>query len=107
MREIVEKLTPAHEEGKKADPKKLDGMGTISVDETGEVEIPNETIIGKTQDLFGPKIYEVTGDIQEQVAAVAESTSVEAVDQHIRTLTDTVKAHLKENVVAPPPRAMA
>ncbi len=101
VREIVEKLTPAHEEGKKADPKKLDGMGTISVDETGEVEIPNETIIGKTQDLFGPKIYEVTGDIQEQVAAVAESTSVEAVDQHIRTLTDTVKAHLKENVVAP------
>lgn len=101
VREIVEKLPPAHEEGKKVDPKKLDSMETISVNENGEVEIPNETIIGRTQDLFGPKIYEVTGDIQEQVTAVAESASVEAVDRHIRTLTDTVKAHLKENIVAP------
>lgn len=100
VREIVEKLTPAHEEGKKADPKRLDGMDTVTVDENGEVEIPNETIIGRTQDLFGPKVYEIA-DIQSQVEAVAEDASIEAVDQHIRTLTETVKAHIKENVVAP------
>ena len=100
VREIVEKLTPAHEEGKKADPKRLDGMDTVTVDEDGEVEIPNETIIGRTQDLFGPKVYEIA-DIQSQMEAVAENASIEAVDQHIRTLTETVKAHIKENVVAP------
>ena len=101
VREIVEKLTPAHEEGKKTDPKRLDGMETVTVDENGEVEIPNETIIGRTQDLFGPKIYDVTPDIQSQVEAVAESGSIDTVDQRIRTLTETVKAHIKENVVAP------
>lgn len=100
VREIVEKLTPAHEEGKKADPKRLDGMDTVTVDENGEVEIPNETIIGRTLDLFGPKVYEIA-DIQSQVEAVAEDASIEAVDQHIRTLTETVKAHIKENVIAP------
>ena len=100
VREIVEKLTPAQEEGRKTDPKRLDGMDTVTVNEDGEVEISNETIIGRTQDLFGPKVYEIA-DIQSQVEAVAEDVSIEAVDQHIRTLTETVKAHIKENVVAP------
>lgn len=101
VKEIVEKLTPAQEEGRKADPKKLESMNTMTVDEDGEVEIPNETVIGRTQDLFGPKIYEVTRDIQSQVEAVTKDASLEAVDQHIKTLTETVKAHIKENVVAP------
>lgn len=97
VREIVEKLTPAQEEGRKVDPKRLDSMDIVTVDEDGEVEIPNETVIGRTQDLFGPKIYEVTEDIQAQVEAVAESPTAE----HIETLTETVKAHIRENVVAP------
>ena len=97
VREIVEKLTSAHEEGKKADPKRLDGMDTVTVDENGKVEISNETVIGRTQDLFGPKIYEVTGDIQAQVEAVAEGSTAE----HIETLTEAIKAHIRENVVAP------
>ena len=97
VREIVEKLTPAQEEGKKADPKRLDGMNTVTVDEDGEVEISNETVIGRTKDLFGPKIYEVTEDLQAHVEAIAESPTAE----HIETLTEAVKAHIKENVVAP------
>ena len=35
VREIVEKLTPAQEEGRKIDPKRLDGMNTVTVDENG------------------------------------------------------------------------
>ena len=101
VREIVEKLTPAREEGKKADPKRLDGMDTVTVDEDGEVAIPSETIIGRTQDLFGPKIYVVTQDIQKQVEAVAGNSSIEAVDQHVHQLCETVKAHIKETFVAP------
>lgn len=97
VREIVEKLTPAQEEGRKVDPKRLESMDALTVDEDGEVEIPNETVIGRTQDLFGPKIYEVTEDIQAQVEAVAESPTAE----HIETLTEAVKAHIRENVVAP------
>ena len=97
VREIVEKLTPAQEKGRKVDPKRLESMDTLTVDEDGEVEIPNETVIGRTQDLFGPKIYEVTEDIQAQVEAVAESPTAE----HIETLTEAVKAHIRENVVAP------
>ena len=97
VREIVEKLTPAQEEVRKVDPKRLDGMDTVTVDENGEVEIPNETVIGRTQDLFGPKIYEITTDLQAQVKAIAESPTAE----HIETLTEAVKAHIRENVVAP------
>lgn len=97
VREIVEKLNPAQEEGRKVDPRRLDGMDTVTVGEDGEVEISNETVIGRTQDLFGPKIYEVTPDIQSQVEAIAKSPTAE----HIETLTEAVKTHIRENVVAP------
>ena len=100
VRDILGKLTPAHEEGKKADSKRLDGMDTITVDEDGNATVPTETVIGKTQDLFGPKVYEIES-IQTHVDAVSEDASIPAVDQHITAVAKAVKAHLKENVVAP------
>ena len=40
-----------------------------AADENGEVEIPNEVVIGKTQDLFGAKVYEqFAQDVQSQVS---------------------------------------
>ena len=101
VREIMEKLTPAHEEGKRTDPGRLDGMDTVHVNAEGEVEISNETVIGKTQDLFGPKIYDISGHIQSQVEAVAENPSIQAVDEHIKTLREAVKEHVREALVAP------
>ena len=102
VREIVEKLTPAHEEGKKVDPKKLDGMDTVPVDENGEVDIPTEIIVGKTQGLFGQKLYEeISQDVQEQVEAVAESSDVSAVGTQVKNLAGAIKSSLKEKVLAP------
>ena len=102
VREIVEKLTPAHEEGKRTDPQKLDGMDTVSVDENGEVEIPTEIVVGKTQGLFGEKLYEdISNDVQEQVEAVAESCDVSAVGTQVKNLAGAIKSSLKEKVLAP------
>ncbi len=102
VREIVEKLTPAHEEGKRTDPQKLDGMDTVSVDENGEVEIPTEIVVGKTQGLFGEKLYEdISHDVQEQVEAVAESNDVASVGTQVKNLAGAIKDSLKEKVLAP------
>lgn len=97
VREIVEKLTPAQEEGKRADSRRLDGMDTVTVDEKGEVEIPHETVIGRTQDLFGQKIYEVTTDIKSKMAVVADNPTAD----NYRTLAETLKTHIRENVIRP------
>lgn len=41
----------------------------MAVDENGEVEILKEVVIGKTQDLFGAKVYEqFAQDVQSQVS---------------------------------------
>ena len=58
VREIVEKLTPAQEEIRKPKQNSLAGMNTIELDENGGVLIDNEIVIGKTQGLFGAKIYD-------------------------------------------------
>ena len=101
VREIVEKLTPAHEELKKSKQDVLENISDVTVDENGEVEIPKEVIIGKAQDLFGSKVYEqLTQDVQAQINAIENSSSYE-VDKQVETLVDTVKDSIKQNILNP------
>lgn len=101
VKEIVEKLTPAHEETKKGRQDALEAMADVAVDENGEVEIPNEVVIGKTQNLFGAKVYEqFAQDVRLQVDSLAEGGTYE-VDRQVEALVDTVKDSIKENVLAP------
>lgn len=101
VREIVEKLMPAHEELKKSKQDVLENISNITVDENGEVETPKEVIIGKTQNLFGSKVYErFAQDVQAQVNAVSESSTYE-VDKQVETLVDTVKDSIRQNVLTP------
>ena len=102
VREIVEKLNPAHEEGKKIDPKKLDGMNTVTVDENGEVEIPNEIVVGKTQGLFGPKIYEmILQDAKEPSCSDFSKQRYYFGWKKVQGLANTIKDSLKQNILAP------
>ena len=72
------------------------------MDENGEVEIPTEIIVGKTQGLFGEKLYEdISHDVQEQVEAVAESNDVASVGTQVKNLAGAIKDSLKEKVLAP------
>lgn len=56
VRDIINKFTPVNE------PKrtKLSNEDTdaVNLDDDGNVEIPNEIIVGKSQDIFGTKHYE-------------------------------------------------
>lgn len=76
VREIVEKLVPAHEEGKRRpDPERLSRLDTVPVDEDGEVEVPAEIVIGEAQGLFGPKVYErIVQTVNERIGTAAEET---------------------------------
>lgn len=93
VREIVEKLTPAAEvQQKKRDNTILDGMDSVSVDEKGEVQIDNEIIIGKSQSLFGKKMYEEFYDnIQPKVSKVTEKSTLYDVEEHLDSLVSSIK----------------
>ena len=100
--EIVKKLTPAQEEKIKRDPNKIDRAADIILDKDGEVDIPNEIIIGKTQDLFGKKIYE---DMREAVIPIIFHVAEAPMDsaktkQSIQLVADTLKEAIKEKALA-------
>ena len=102
VRDIMEKLVPAQEEGGKSNRQALDNMDKVNVDADGEAEVPNEIVIGKTQDLFGDKVYEVIAkDVEESVAAVGTSGDFADVDAQIKTLTNAFADKLKRDIVAP------
>lgn len=102
--EIVKKLNPAQEEKLKRNPdSSLDHAADIAVDEDGNVEIPSEIVIGKTQDLFGEKIYE---DMAQAITPSVNRVAEEPLDygqtkRQVQTVVDTVKDTLKQKVIAP------
>ena len=102
VKTIVEKLTPAHEDSKKRDQEKLSHISDVSVDEDGEVEIPNEIIIGKTQGLFGEKHYEkMEQDLQPQLEQIAQNISTAGVQHSMQGLANTIKQKLNQDIIAP------
>ncbi|MEY8336910.1 DEAD/DEAH box helicase family protein [Lachnospiraceae bacterium 62-35] len=102
VKEIVKKLTPAHEDQKKRDKDGIAHISDVQVDENGEVEVSNEIIIGKTKGLFGKKFYEeIEQEIQPQISFAAKSGNAGQMEQNIKTLIDTVKETMKQNVIAP------
>lgn len=102
VKEIVGKLTPAHEDPKKRDQKNLQHISDVPVDENGEVDIPNEIIIGKAQGVFGGKRYEdLAGSFEPQISRIAESHGYAAVEQSMQKLADTVKEKIRQEVVTP------
>ena len=101
VREIIEKLTPAHEEGGKSDKDKLDAISTVKVDDEGNAVPDEDIVIGKTQELFGDKIYEtIPADVEKAVSTVAESKPDE-VERHVKALTDSVKGKVAQEIIAP------
>ncbi|MBQ9307067.1 MAG: DEAD/DEAH box helicase family protein [Clostridia bacterium] len=103
IQEIVEKLQPAHEEKRRDNREALENMGDIHVDENGEVEVPEEIIIGQAQHYFADKQYEDVPVIQEQAESMlhqmpSEENRTTAVDDHLKQIADSVKEAVKERV---------
>lgn len=100
VRDIIEKLVPAQEEKGKRNGDALKGMDDIPLDENGEVEVPNEIVIGRTQDLFGDKIYEIDDAVKPALDAFMAAPEM-SIERHVQTVKDTVNSHVKENIIAP------
>ena len=103
IQQIVEKLQTAHEEKHKDNKEALEGMADIQVDENGEVDVPEEIVIGQAQHYFADKLFEDIPDLQKQAEEMVadhsgESTYSSAIDDHLRKIADNVKEAVKERV---------
>lgn len=100
VREIVEKLTPAHEEPKRRE-NGLDGIDSVRLDDQGEVEIPKERVIGKAAELFGTKIYEDMGQAVQPALDALRGGDKQDVTSQVQNVIETVKQNLHEQVFTP------
>ncbi|MBP3855101.1 MAG: DEAD/DEAH box helicase family protein [Ruminiclostridium sp.] len=112
VKNILEKFTPAQEDPKRNKRDGIDRIDDVNVDDEGNVQIPNEIVIGKTQDLFGDKIYEVmsekvdnavsrAADEISSAAAFSSPTTLNTGNEIIKEQTKSVAETLKEAVAAP------
>ena len=102
--EIIQRFDP-YEQGKaqNAEKNKVEiDEGTadeLSINDEGEVEIPDEQVVGKAADIFGPKVY---GDITVEFSGhVDDIAKAHEADDDDRTMLDSLKEAFKQSVTAP------
>lgn len=110
IRDILDKLTPAHEEKRKDNKDALDNLSQVQVDEDGEVDIPKELVIGKAKDFFGDKIYEDVPELLNQAEELLQGTgdktgdsrsttgSADLVDGSLKKMADALKTTVEKQV---------
>lgn len=65
----------------------------LSLDENGEVALSDEFVIGRTQDVFGNKIYDVTSQVQKTM------TQMEQAPDKAQKAIDKLKEAVKQSAV--------
>ncbi len=73
----------------------------LHIDEDGNVNIPEETVIGISGDLFGEKIYGLADDMANEIEQAREATSsgsAKAEKEAMEQLREKFKDSFKENV---------
>lgn len=65
----------------------------MSLDENGEVALSDEFVIGRTQDVFGDKIYDVTSQVQETM------TQMDQAPDKAQKAIDKLKEAVKQSAV--------
>ena len=99
--DIISKFTPVEEPKAKEIPITPETRDELNIDpETGEVEIPQEHIIGTATDIFGDKIYGAVedGTFDTQIKDAFENASAKTPEE-TRTAFDEFKEKFKEETV--------
>lgn len=69
--DIIQQFTPADEPKAKTEID-ADAANSLSLDENGDIQLDDEFVIGKSADVFGPKIFgDITVKFEDAVAKVA------------------------------------
>lgn len=102
--EIIQRFDP-YEQGKAQNAEKnkveidKNTADELSINDEGEVEIPDEQVVGKATGIFGPKVY---GDIAVEFSShVDDIAKAHAADDDGGTMLDNLKEAFKQSVTAP------
>ena len=90
--EILGKIDKAHEERGRTAKTTLDEAANVDVDESGEVAIPTEVIIGQEQHIFGDKVYKTFDKIETEIDNA--DNVLTAIDKVSESLQATIEQHI-------------
>lgn len=76
--DILEQIKPVEEQGRRRDALTMENIDEVPVDANGEVEIPQEVVVNRTNAIFGEKIYEV--DVAETISEVVTRLEADPVN---------------------------
>lgn len=101
IQDILNKLTPAQEESR-GKPAPLPDFSEVPVDENGDIDIPNEVVIGKSKELFGEKIYDnIAPDIEPAISSLTHCDSIDNITHAADQVKKAMKNAVKDHIVAP------
>lgn len=102
--EIIQRFDP-YEQGKAQNAEKnkveidKNTADELSINDEGEVEIPDEQVVGKATGIFGPKVYgDIAVEFSSHVDDIAKAHEAEDDDW---TMLDNLKEAFKQSVTAP------
>ena len=100
IRDILGKLVPAKEEKGKKKDNTIDNAENVLVNSNGEIDIPEEKVIGEAKDLFGGKIFkeidEKIGYAEKDINQENIREQVKDLKQRINNVTDSLVDKVKE-----------
>lgn len=68
----------------------------LNLDENGDVSLPDEYVVGVAADIFGPKLYDVKGEVESTINQVQESPKQNDLKDRLKEL---VKSKIVQDVV--------
>lgn len=100
LREIIDKMNPVKEpKNKKPLPIDDETADDLDLDEEGEVNIPDQKVIGLAQGVFGDKVYgEIKDEIDEVSTDLIEDEEKTELEDLIDTYTEPISSLIVDNV---------
>lgn len=103
VRDILDSLVKAKEEKSKKQDNSIDDIDDVPTDDEGNIDVPDEIVIGKTQGVFGDKVYQDSNDemdraINNSFDNTDQDETQKVIDQVKTSLTDTLQIHVWSKV---------
>ncbi len=98
---ILQKLDKAHEDRGRNTNATLDEAGQVLVDDKGNVQVPENIIIGQEQDVFGDKVYESFENLQEECTDIAREKQPKEINRGIDRIESHITQTIEESIIKP------
>lgn len=97
--EIVKNLKPAKKDDFDAQANTMANLGDVT-DAQGEIDIPDEIVVGHAADLFGAKVYETTEKaVEPAFDELMGNDDAATIKQNVKAVADALKDAVEKDVI--------